>query len=81
MAEADRIGAPTCDVNAHLNYVIVTGIDVWNGDPKNVIDVIPNFIKPNIVDKLNQARQLEDAMVAEILYSSVCACCGHYRCH
>jgi hypothetical protein len=23
-----RIGAPTCDVNAHLNYVTATGIDV-----------------------------------------------------
>ncbi len=30
IAEAIRIGAPTCDVNAHLNYIIATGIDVWN---------------------------------------------------
>ena len=28
IAEAIRIGAPTCDVNAHVNYVNATGIDV-----------------------------------------------------
>ncbi len=50
-----------------------------NGDPEHVIDVIPDFTKPGIEDKWNQARHLEDAMVAEIFNSSVCACCGH-RC-
>jgi hypothetical protein len=30
-------------------------------------------------DQWNQARQLEDAMVAETFYSFACACCGH-RC-
>ncbi len=79
IAEAIRIGAPTCDVNAHINYVTTTGIYVLNGDPKHVIDVIPDFTKPDIEDQWNQARQLEDVMVAEICYSSVCACCGH-RC-
>jgi hypothetical protein len=64
-------------VNAHLNYVTATGIDVWNDDPEHVIDVIPDFTKPDIEDQWNQARQLEDAMVAEIFDSSVCACCGH----
>ena len=39
--------------------------------------VIPDFTKPDIEDQWNQARQLEDAMVAEIFDSSVCACCGH----
>ena len=77
IAEAIRIGAPTCEVNAHLNYVNATGIDVWNGDPEHVIDVIPDFTKPDIEDQWNQARQLEDAMVAEIFDASVCACCGH----
>jgi hypothetical protein len=52
---------------------------VWNGDPEHVIDVIPNFTKAYIEDRWNQARQLEDAMVAEIFDASVCACCGH-RC-
>ena len=47
IAEAVRIVAPTCDVNAHLNDVIATGMDVWNGDPELVIDVIPNFTKPD----------------------------------
>ncbi len=28
-------------VNAHLNYVTATGINVWNGDPEHVIDAIP----------------------------------------
>jgi hypothetical protein len=80
ITEAVRIGAPTCDVNAHLNYVTATGIDAWNGDPEHVIDVIPSdFTKPDIEDQWNYARQLEDAMVAKIIYSSVCACCGH-RC-
>ena len=51
----------------------------WNGDPEHVIDVIPDFTKPDIKDQWNQACQLEDAMVAEIIYCSVCACCGH-RC-
>ena len=32
IAEASRIGAPTCDVNANLNYVTTTGNDVWNSD-------------------------------------------------
>jgi hypothetical protein len=49
-AEDVEIGAPTCDVNAHLNYVTATGIDVWNGDPEHVIDVIPDFTKPDIED-------------------------------
>jgi hypothetical protein len=54
-----------CDVNAHLNYVFATGIvDVWDGEPEHVIDVIPNFTKPDIKDQRNQARRLEDAMVA-----------------
>ncbi len=48
IAEDVRIGAPTCDVNAHLNYVTATGIDVWNGDLEHVIDVIPDFTKPDI---------------------------------
>jgi hypothetical protein len=43
-------------VNAHLNYVTATGIDVWNGDPEHVIDVIPDFTKPDIEDRWNQAR-------------------------
>jgi hypothetical protein len=52
---------------------------VWNGDPEHVIDIIPDFTKPDIEDQWNQARQLEDAMVAEIFDASVCACCCH-RC-
>jgi hypothetical protein len=40
------------------------GIDVLNGYPEHVIDVIPYFTKPDIEDQWNQARQLEDAMVA-----------------
>ncbi len=43
IAEAIRIGAPTCDDNAHLNYVTATSIDVWNGDPEHVLDVIADF--------------------------------------
>ena len=66
-------------MNAHLNYVTSTGIDVWNDDPEHVIDVIPYFTRPDIEDHWNQARQLKDAMVAEIFDASVCACCGH-RC-
>ncbi len=52
---------------------------MWNGDPEHVIDVIPDFTKPDIKDQWNQACQLEDAMVAKIFHASVCACCGH-RC-
>jgi hypothetical protein len=48
IAQVVRIGAPTCDVNVHLNYITATGIDVWNGDPEHVIDVIPYFTKPDI---------------------------------
>ncbi len=41
MAESIRIGASACDINnAHLNYVVATGINMWNGDPEHVIDVI-----------------------------------------
>ena len=40
---------------------------MWNGDLEHVNDVIPNFTKPDIEDKWNQARQLENAIVAEIL--------------
>ena len=74
-----RIGAPTYDDNAHPNYVIATGIDEWNSDHEHVINVIPDFTKPDIEDHWNQACHLEDAMVAEIFDASVCACCGH-RC-
>ena len=52
---------------------------MWNDDPEHIIDVIPYFTKPNIEDQWDQARQLEDAMVAKIFDSSVSACCGH-RC-
>ena len=64
IAQSIRIGAPTCNViNAHLNFVTVTEICVWNGNPEQVIDVIPDFTKSDIEDQWNQARQLEDAMV------------------
>jgi hypothetical protein len=56
IAEAVRIVAPTCDVNAHVNYVTATGIDVWNGDPEHVIDGMPDFAKPDIEDQWNEAR-------------------------
>jgi hypothetical protein len=56
IVEAIRIGAPTCDINVHLNYAIATGIDVWNDDPEHVIDVIHDFTKPDIENKRNQAR-------------------------
>jgi hypothetical protein len=72
MAEAIRIGALPCDINARLNYVIATGFDMWNGDPEHVIVVIPNLTKLDIEDQWNQARQLEDVTVAEIFDSSVC---------
>ena len=74
MAEAVRIGAPTCGVNAHLNYATATGIDVWNGDREHVIGVISNFTKPDIEDQWNKSRQLEDDMVAKNFDSFVCAC-------
>jgi hypothetical protein len=47
-AEAIRIGAPICDVNAHLHFGAATRIDVWKSDHEHVIDVIPEFTKPNI---------------------------------
>ena len=52
---------------------------MWNRDSKHVIDVIPDFTKSDIEHQGNQARQLEDVILAEIFDSSVCACCGH-RC-
>jgi hypothetical protein len=56
IAKVVRIGAPTCDANAHQNHVTATGIDVWNDDRENVVDVIPDFTKPDIEDQWNQAR-------------------------
>jgi hypothetical protein len=50
---------------------------MWSGDPEHVIDVIPHFTKLDIEDQWNQARQLEDVMVAKKCDASVCACCGH----
>jgi hypothetical protein len=50
IAEAIQIGAPTCNVNAHLNCVTAIGIVVWNSDAKHVIDIIPDFTKPDIED-------------------------------
>ena len=47
MADAIRIGAPTCDVNSHQNYVNASRLYVWNSDHKHVIDVIPYFTKPD----------------------------------
>ena len=46
---------------------------MWNGDLEHVIHVIQDFTKPDIEDIWNEARQLEDPMVAEIFHSSVCA--------
>ena len=46
IAEAIRIGAPICDVNAHLNYVSSSGIDVWNSDLKHANEIITDFTKP-----------------------------------
>ncbi len=40
---------------------------------------MPYLTKPDIEDQWNQARQLEDVTIAEIIDSSVCACYGH-RC-
>jgi hypothetical protein len=48
IAKDVRIGAPTCDVNAHLNFVTTTEIDVWNGDPEQAIDVLLDFTKSDI---------------------------------
>ena len=79
MTEAIRIDAPTYDANTHSNYVTANGIDVCNGDPEHAIDATPDVTKPTIEDQWNQARQLEDAMVAENFHSYVCACCCH-RC-
>ena len=71
-----RFGAPACDVNANLNLVTATGIDVSNnGDPEHVIGVIPDFSKPDIEDQCvessSSAQSLKDAMVDEIVYYSV----------
>jgi len=79
IAKAIRICAPICDVNAHLNYVTAARIDVWNKNPGHFIDAIPDFTKSDIEDQWNQARELEDALVAEVLNSYVCARSGH-RC-
>ena len=50
IVEATLIGAPTCNVSAHLSYVIAIIIDVWNDDPKHVIDAIQDFTKHGIED-------------------------------
>ncbi len=52
---------------------------MWNGDPERVIDVIPDFTKPDIEDRWNQARQHEDVIIDEMFDASVCSCYGH-RC-
>ena len=39
-------------MNANLNYVTATGIDVWNGDLEHVIGVILDFTKPDIEDQI-----------------------------
>jgi hypothetical protein len=56
ITKAIRIGAPTCDINVHLNYVNGTGIGVWNSDPEHVIGVIPDFTKPAIENQWKQAH-------------------------
>jgi len=70
IVEAIQIGALTCDVNAHLNYVTSTGIDAWNGDLEHVIDIIPTLTKPDIGHQWVQARQLGDVMAAEFCFFS-----------
>ena len=76
IAKYIRVGAPTCDVNGHLNYVNETGIDVWNSDPEHVIDVISDVTKPGIDNECNQARLLEYALVDDLINSSISVCCG-----
>jgi len=53
ISKAFRIGAPTCDANAHLNYVTTSGIDVWNMDLEHAIRVIPDFTNPDIEGQRN----------------------------
>ena len=36
----------------------------WNGDPEHVIDAKPYFTRLDIENQGNQARKLENAMVA-----------------
>ena len=79
IAEAIRISAPICDFNAHLDYATTTETFVCNSVHEHVINVIPDFTKPDIEDHCNQACQLKNAMDAENFYSFVCACFGH-RC-
>ncbi len=56
IAQAIRIGAPICDVNALPKYFTTKEVVVRNGDLEHLFDVIPYFTKPDIEDQWNQAR-------------------------
>jgi hypothetical protein len=80
MAKAIRIGARTCDVNAHFNFVTATVIDVRNGDPEHVIDVIPYFSKLDIEDMFYGIKLVGSKMPLLLgFFPYVCAWCGR-RC-
>ncbi len=68
MVGAIRIVAPTCGVNAHLKYVNGTGIDVWNIDPKHVINIILDFTKPDI--NMSGTKLVSLKMPSSLIYLS-----------
>ena len=80
VAEQIRVGGPSCDINAHLNYVTGTGTDPkLHADIAHLLDEVAQCTKPDLVDQWAQAVKLEDRLKERMFDTAPCACCGELK--
>ena len=80
VAEQIRVGGPSCDINAHLNYVTGTGTDPkLHADIAHLLDEVAQCTKPDLVDQWAQAVKLEERFKERMFDTAPCACCGELK--
>ena len=80
VAEQIRVGGPSCDINAHLNYVTGTGTDPkLHADIAHLLDEVAQCTKPDLVDQWAQAVKLEERLKERMFDTAPCACCGELK--
>ena len=80
VAEQTRVGGPSCDINAHLNYVTGTGTDPnLHADIAHLLDEVAQCTKPDLVDQWAQAVKLEERLKERMFDTALCACCGELK--
>ena len=80
VAGQTRVGGPSCDINAHLNYVTGTGTDPnLHADIAHLLDEVAQCTKPDLVDQWAQAVKLEERLKERMFDTAPCACCGELK--